>query len=59
MKSPKRALAAGLVLLLAGAPAMAAWDLNLRVGVTPLSRDIHGLHMTLLWVLRSRPPCSP
>ncbi len=50
MKSPKRALAAGVVLLLAGAPAMAAWDLNLRVGVTPLSRDIHGLHMIILWV---------
>jgi cytochrome c oxidase subunit 2 len=50
MKSSKRALAAGVVLLLAGAPAMAAWDLNLRVGVTPLSREIYGLHMTILWV---------
>jgi cytochrome c oxidase subunit 2 len=29
---------------------MAAWDLNLRVGVTPLSREIYGLHMLILWV---------
>jgi cytochrome c oxidase subunit 2 len=30
---------------------MAAWsDLNLRVGVTPLSREIHGLHMLILWI---------
>ena len=50
MKSPKRALAGGVALLLAGAPAHAAWDLNLRVGVTPLSRDIYGLHMVILWV---------
>jgi cytochrome c oxidase subunit 2 len=50
MKSPKRALAGGVALLLAAAPAYAAWDLNLRVGVTPLSRDIYGLHMLILWV---------
>ena len=50
MKSPKRALAGGVALLLAGAPAQAAWDLNLRVGVTPLSREIYGLHMLILWV---------
>ena len=51
MKSPKRALAGGVALLLAGAPAYAAWDLNLRVGVTPLSRDIYGLHMLILWLI--------
>ena len=50
MKSRLRPLAAGIVLLLAGGPAMAAWDLNLRVGVTPLSREIYGLHMLILWV---------
>ena len=50
MKSPKRALAGGVALLLAGAPAYAAWDLNLRAGVTPLSRDIYNLHMIILWV---------
>jgi cytochrome c oxidase subunit 2 len=51
MKMVKRALAAGSALMLAGSPAMAAWsDLNLRVGVTELSREIYGLHMLILWV---------
>jgi len=51
MKSPKRALtAACLVLNLASSPAMAAWNLNLRVGVTPLSREIYDLHMLVLWI---------
>lgn len=30
--------------------ALAAWDLNMPVGVTELSREIHGLHMLILWV---------
>ena len=51
MKMVKRALAAGAALMLGTAPAMAAWsDLNLRVGVTPLSREIYGLHMLILWI---------
>ncbi len=51
MKMVKRALAAGAVMLLGATPAMAAWsDLNLRVGVTPLSREIHSLHMLILWI---------
>ncbi len=51
MKMVKRALAAGAALLLGSAPAMAAWgDLNLRVGITPLSREIYGLHMLILWI---------
>ena len=51
MKMVIRALAASLALLFAGSPAMAAWsDLNLRVGVTELSREIYGLHMLILWV---------
>lgn len=50
MKMVKRALAAGTALLLGSGPAMAAWDLNLRVGVTELSREIYGLHMLILWV---------
>ncbi len=51
MKMVKRALAAGAVMLLGATPAMAAWsDLNLRVGVTPLSREIHSLHMMILWI---------
>jgi len=51
MKMVKRALTAGPALLLGASPAMAAWsDLNLRVGVTELSREIYGLHMLILWV---------
>lgn len=50
MKMVKRALAAGTALMLGSGPAMAAWDLNLRVGVTELSREIYGLHMLILWV---------
>jgi cytochrome c oxidase subunit 2 len=47
----KRALAAGAALMLGSGPAMAAWsDLNLRVGVTELSREIYGLHMLILWI---------
>jgi cytochrome c oxidase subunit 2 len=49
----KRALAAiALIgLTLAGtSPAMAAWTLNLREGVTELSREIYSLHMLVLWV---------
>jgi cytochrome c oxidase subunit 2 len=51
MKMVKRAFVAGVALLGGASPAMAAWsDLNLRVGVTELSRDIHGLHMLILWI---------
>jgi cytochrome c oxidase subunit II len=51
MKMVKRALAAGAVLLIGSTPAMAGWsDLNLRVGVTELSRDIYGLHTLILWI---------
>jgi cytochrome c oxidase subunit 2 len=32
------------------APAAAAWTLNLRQGVTELSREIYGLHMLILWI---------
>jgi cytochrome c oxidase subunit II len=31
-------------------PAAAAWTLNLREGVTELSREIYGLHMLILWI---------
>ena len=51
MKMVKRAFVAGMALLGMASPAMAAWsDINLRVGVTPLSREIHGLHMLILWI---------
>ncbi|MDY0066585.1 MAG: cytochrome c oxidase subunit II [Steroidobacteraceae bacterium] len=35
---------------LPAAAAHAAWELNMPVGVTELSREIHGLHMLILWV---------
>jgi len=51
MKMVKRAFVAGMALLGGASPAMAAWsDLNLRVGVTELSREIYGLHMLILWI---------
>lgn len=43
------AIAAALAVL--AAPAHAAWGgLNMPVGVTELSGEIHGLHMLILWV---------
>jgi cytochrome c oxidase subunit II len=30
--------------------AFAAWELNMPVGVTELSRQIHGLHMLIFWI---------
>jgi cytochrome c oxidase subunit 2 len=51
MKMVKRAFVAAMALVGASSPAMAAWsDLNLRVGVTELSREIHSLHMLILWI---------
>jgi len=51
MNMVKRALAAGAVLMLGAGPAMAGWsDINLRVGITPLSREIYWLHMLILWI---------
>ncbi len=48
---PALAAIALIGLTLAGtSPAMAAWTLNLREGVTELSREIYGLHMLVLWV---------
>ncbi|HEY5644420.1 MAG TPA: cytochrome c oxidase subunit II [Pseudomonadales bacterium] len=49
-----RGAAAGLVAvctIFAASGAMAAWDeLNLPVGVTPISRDVYDLHMLMLWI---------
>ena len=49
-----RGAAAGLAAVcttLTTSGAMAAWDeLNLPVGVTPLSRDVYDLHMLILWI---------
>jgi cytochrome c oxidase subunit II len=42
--------AAGVAAYLPAGAALAAWELNMPVGVTELSRDIHGLHMLILWI---------
>ena len=52
MRILKHAVALGGALSVASSPAHAAWDLNLRVGVTELSRDIYHLHMLILVDLR-------
>jgi len=51
MNKTPGSLAAGLALAAAANPALAAWsDINLRQGVTELSREIYDLHMLILWV---------
>jgi cytochrome c oxidase subunit 2 len=40
----------GIAASLSASPAFAAWELNMPVGVTELSRDIHGLHMLIFWI---------
>jgi cytochrome c oxidase subunit 2 len=51
MKMVKRVFAAGAAFLIGITPAMAGWtDLNLRVGVTPLSHEIYQLHTLVLWI---------
>lgn len=48
VKIVKCALAAALASM--PVAAFAAWELNMPVGVTELSRRIHALHMLILWV---------
>lgn len=43
-------LLSSLLLTLLSFPALASWQLNLSPGVTPISREIYGLHMTVIWV---------
>jgi cytochrome c oxidase subunit 2 len=51
MKSGKLAPPIGVAFCLVAGTAAAGWtDLNLRTGVTPLSHEIHGLHMMVLWI---------
>lgn len=38
------------LLALASTGAFAAWDLNLPVGVTPISKIVYDLHMLILWI---------
>ncbi|WP_207061450.1 cytochrome c oxidase subunit II [Motiliproteus sp. SC1-56] len=42
----------GLLFLAAGAspPLLAAWEVNLPIGVTAISRSVHDLHMLIFWV---------
>lgn len=42
--------AAGIAACLPASAALAAWELNMPVGVTELSRDIHSLHMLVFWI---------
>jgi cytochrome c oxidase subunit 2 len=50
MRTFKDAVALGAALSVVSSPALAAWNLNLRVGVTELSREIYHLHMLILWI---------
>jgi len=51
MSHLKTKLAATAVAALAAVPAHAGWNLlNMTEGVTPLSRDIYGLHMLIFWI---------
>lgn len=49
MKMHRFWTAAALALLPSGA-ALADWELNMREGVTAISREIYGLHMLIFWV---------
>jgi cytochrome c oxidase subunit 2 len=42
--------AAGIAGCLPASAALAAWEFNMPVGVTELSRDIHDLHMLIFWI---------
>jgi cytochrome c oxidase subunit 2 len=42
-------LSAAFVLALAAPAAQAAWTLNMTPGISPLSRQIYGLHMLMFW----------
>ena len=50
MKRALGAISATALAALWSVPAAAAWTLNLREGVTELSREIYGLHMLILWI---------
>ena len=40
-----------LTVLTFSGPALAEYGLNLTRGVTPISQEVYGLHMTILWVV--------
>jgi cytochrome c oxidase subunit 2 len=39
-----------IMLLAAAGPALADFELNMTPGVTPISREVYGLHMLILWI---------
>lgn len=41
---------AGILSVLFAPVAKAGYKLNMTEGVTPISRDLHGLHMTVFWI---------
>jgi cytochrome c oxidase subunit 2 len=43
-------VAAGLIALLSTSVAQAALQLNMTQGVTPISRELYGLHMLVFWI---------
>ena len=53
-RTPGRAACSGIAVLMlfafASTSVFAAWDLNLPVGVTPISRIVYDLHMLILWI---------
>ena len=53
-RTPGRPACSGIAVLvllaLASTSAFAAWDLNLPVGVTPISKIVYDLHMLILWI---------
>ena len=49
-RGARSGVAALTLLALASSEAFAAWDLNLPVGVTPISRIVYDLHMLILWI---------
>ncbi|MEN7342393.1 MAG: cytochrome c oxidase subunit II [Pseudomonadota bacterium] len=46
----KRRLAVALAAMLPSAAALADWDLNMRQGVTEISREVYDLHMLIFYV---------
>ncbi len=50
MSKSLKYVAGAIAASLPASAAFAAWELNMTVGVTELSRDIHGLHMLIFWI---------
>jgi cytochrome c oxidase subunit 2 len=50
MSKTLKLAAGGIAALLPAGAALADWALNMPVGVTELSREIHQLHMLIFWV---------